>query len=296
MRSTHPFHSAATRLLALVLGLAGSACHRDEPPNPTTPPPVERPATDDALDEPRAFAPADERQQELYDTAIALLREGHEDRAMTALLALADRTEPHSELRASGVLLLSELYHQQGDTEQALHWLESLRATTPPNAQLEYVIGRTWMDNGQFVEAEDALRRAVRRDPEHVRAYLALGAMLESNGRVADAAEVMLAFEREVYRMGDELADDSTTTERRAQIVERLARGVPDVRLSRALLPGLAPRSGVRSETLRALRDVGTVDALESLQQIADNADDPLAGDAAAVYAHIVSQTTEPAP
>ncbi len=276
--------------------VAGGACHRDEPPEPAAMPPIERSAPDEAMDEPRGFEPADERQQELYDTAVTLLRQGNDDRAMTALLALAERTEPHSELRASGVLLLSELYHQHGETEQALRWLESLRATTPPNAQLEYVIGRTWMTNGQFVEAEDALRRAIRRDPEHVRAYLALGAMLESNGRVADAGEVMLAFEREVYRMGDELAEDATTTERRAQIVERLGRGVPDVRLSRALLAGLSPRSGVRSQTLDALRDVGTVDALETLQQIADDADDPIAADAAEVYAHIVSQTTEPAP
>lgn len=253
-------------------------------------------ASSEDTDEPLAFEPASETQEELYATAFASLQAGNDDLALTALIALAEAESPHSEVRASGVLLLSELYHQRGETERALRWLESLRATTPPNAQLEYVIGRTWMDNGQYVEAEDALRRAIRRDPEHVRAYLALGSMLESNGRVDDAGEIMLAFEREVYRMGDELAADQTSIERRADIVARLARGVPDVRLSRALLAGLAPRSGVRAEALAALRVVGTVDALASLDAIANDADDPLASEARAVYEHIVSQTTEAEP
>lgn len=209
------------------------------------------------------FSEPTPRQTELRETAIAALQYGQLDTSITALLALRD-TEPMSEVKASGLLLLSELYFQQERIDDSLAVLEALRPASPPQGQLEYLLGRTYHRLSRAMEAEDAWRRAIRLEPDFLRSYVALADVLRSAGRTPDAEEVQLAYERQVQLLSGRVGEGPD--EERIAAIEALAQAVPDERVSRAIVPALQSSNPMLKVTAAmALAEVGTASALEPM-------------------------------
>lgn len=211
------------------------------------------------------FADDTPRQIELRDTALSLLELNQTDMAITALLSLRDEG-PMSEARASGMLLLSELYYQAERVEDALQVLEALRPQSPPQGKLEYLLGRTYRRVDRLVESEDALRRAVRLEPDFLRSYLALIAMLNDLGRQTDASEVELALERQIQLLSGRALEG--TEDERVAAIESLGQAFSDERLTRALVPVLSdPNPVLVMAAATSLWHVGTPSALPAMRE-----------------------------
>jgi len=226
----------------------------------------------------RTFEEPTSRQEELFARAVDALQHGDEDDAILALLTLGE-TGSRSEIRATGLLALSELYFQSNRIEASIDVLQDVRATSPSSPDLEYVLAAAFMRADRPMEAEDAYRRAIRLSADHLRSYVALASLLARNGRHEDADEVMLAFERHVYRIGDRIASASDPVDRVAA-VSLLNIGFHDARLTRAALRAL-PHDDVRVQLVVAetLRDVGTIEALGPLRSLHGLATEPTVGD-----------------
>ena len=247
----------------------GPQTSSDEPQQELAPEPVDEPAGP----RPTTFGDATPRQEELRGMAILALESGDIDTAVTALISMSD-TEPMSELKASSMLLLSELYIEEGQVSRAMEVLLGLRQDAPEFAELEFIIGRTFMEQGALPDAEEAFRNAIRLNPDFLRSYVSLGSMLASQDNADEAAEIFLAYERVVYRMADVLESDAPVDEK-LLVIDQLSLSLPDDRLSRALERALDDDSlAVRAAAVTALGYVGTLDAVPALEaMLRDRAD-----------------------
>ncbi len=209
------------------------------------------------------FEPETPRQLELRSVAQGALRENDLDTAITALLALRD-AEPMSETRAMGMLLLSEIYTSQGRHDDALAVLEALRPASPPQAQLEYLLGRAYLRAERLIEAEDALRRAIRLDPDFLRPWDLLAQVLRDAGRTVDAEEIELGWERRVQLLGDQALNGDV--EERLEAIEALGQSAPHPRLERALLAALdSPEPLLQVAAAFSLVEAGSEQAIAPL-------------------------------
>jgi tetratricopeptide (TPR) repeat protein len=266
--------TGAVALFALAATVAVSACRSSETPASVAPP-VAPATSDEATTEASGtavpgmladrFADDTPRQIELRDTALSLLELNQIDMAITALLSLRDEG-PMSEARASGMLLLSELYYQADRVDDALEVLEALRPASPPQGKLEYLLGRTYRRVDRLVESEDALRRAVRLEPDFLRSYLALIAMLNDLGRQSDASEIELALERQIQLLAGRALEG--TEDERVAAIEALGQAFADERLTRALVPVLSdPNPVLVVAAATSLWHVGTPSALPAMRE-----------------------------
>ena len=228
---------------------------------------VETSTETSVVNRPTEFVSNTAEQETFRGLAFQALDVGDIDTAMTALLALRDTSE-QSELRASGVLLLSELYNVQGQSSEAIELLLDLRTTAPPFGELEFILGRTYMETGLNGEAEVAFREAMRLQPSFLRTYLAHGGLLASVGRSEEAAEIFALYEQQVQTMAETL-ESEVSVEAKLQVIDQLGLSLPDDRLSAALGVALNDESlAIQAAAVVALAEVGTVEAIEALSAL----------------------------
>lgn len=237
---------------------------------------------------PLRFADSSDEQIAMRQAAIDALEAGDEDVALTALLALV-RSDPPSEVRAIGGLLLAQLYHRRDEIDRSLEVLEDLRRTAPPSAEFSFVYGTTLVDADRPADAAIALLRATRLDPEYVRAYPTLAALQASLGQEDEARGTLLSLERQFVRFAREL-ETGPPLERKLQILRRLRVGYPHADAARAAAIGLTDaHEEVVNEALRTLERVGTVDVDAALERLAES-ESPLAERAAEVRRSIATR------
>lgn len=213
------------------------------------------------------------QQRDLLAEGVSAWQRGAEDAAIAALSALRD-TETPSQERIDGTRLLGEIHYAAGRYDAAIDALLELRASAPPDARSEYVLGRAFVGAQMLVEAEDALRRAIRIDPAWIRGYVALQSLLLDVGRVEDAEAVVVSLERELYRMAGQL-DGDTPRDRRAELVAALGEGVQDPRVARILTHALDDSDdGIRAAACDALAVVGGPQVESALQRVVDSDED----------------------
>ena len=73
------------------------------------------------------------------------------------------------------------------DYRDAIHWLSRAVAIDPLNSEAWYYLGRAQMNQGHFVEAEQAFTRVLELSPRDVKAENNLGLVYEAQNRNADA-------------------------------------------------------------------------------------------------------------
>jgi len=216
------------------------------------------------------FAPASEGQNELFELAADAMRAGRQDAAITALLTLSETTEP-SEVRGRGMLLLAAVYLEQERHDQVMRVLNSLRASAPPMAQLEYMLGLSHEGMRDIPAATTSLRNATRIDSAYLPPYIELARVFQEHDRPADAEEISILFERQVARMGEEL-DSAASRAEKQTVLERLAEVQPDERVSRAAARGVDDDDEqVALYALAALVQIGTPSAVPALRTIVEN-------------------------
>lgn len=210
-------------------------------------------------------------QHTLYQEARAALQSDDEAGALKALQALYE-TETHSALKRDGLLLYASLLERRGQITEAVAMLEGLVPHIPPSGDVFLVLARLQQANGQLDEAERSLRDATRSSPELLRAWVALGQLLEEQNDQDAADDAMLHYEREVYRLGWKI-ERGDTLEQRLEAVAQLRIALPDPRVSRILARALKNDAfDVQSAALDALENVGTKNALDAIDEYRNNA------------------------
>jgi tetratricopeptide (TPR) repeat protein len=220
------------------------------------------------------FAEPTAWQQELQEGAWEFLQTGSTDLGMTALLALAD-SEPGSEVRANGMLVLAQLYLDEGRPADALAVLERLASWAPPMVTLEYLMGLIHAEQGDAAQAIERFRRTVRIDADWLPAWLALEEQLRLQERPDEAAEIRVQIERQIQRMGESLGQALAPDAKRVLIRHlSVIEGRDDV--SRALVRALEDDAdAVVEDALMALATAGTQSALPALQALESRARTP---------------------
>jgi tetratricopeptide (TPR) repeat protein len=219
-----------------------------------------------------AFATASPRQEELQKLAFQALQSNNRDAATAALLGIAE-TEPLSELKAVSMLMLSELYSEEGKKDQALSTLLDLRKKAPAYAQLEFVLGSLYLELKKFPESEEALKRAIQIQADFLPAYASLQKNYTETNRPKDAQEMAVRFERQAAAVGEKL-NSTIPDEEKIQVIQSLAFAGTSAAVSRALLQALDDKAvDVRGNAAAALAQVGTEEAIPQLvamQQLAE--------------------------
>ena len=230
-----------------------------------------------------AFAAPTPRQQELQQIAFQALQANNRDSATAALLGIAE-TEPLSELKAVSMLMLSEIYAEEGNKDKALSTLLDLRKKAPAYAQLEFVLGSLYLELKKFPESEESLKRAIQIQADFLPAYASLQKNYTETNRPKEAQEMQVRFERQAAAVGEKL-NSTIPDEQKIQVIQSLAFAGTSAPVTRALMQALDDKSvDVRGNATAALAQVGTEEAIpqilamkqlaemEQLKQVADMA------------------------
>lgn len=132
----------------------------------------------------------------LLNLASALGRSGGES-FVRLYLQYALALRPQSD---AVIMQLASLDEQQDDPEGAIEHYESIGAESPWQPVVQLQIGLNLADLERHDEAIDHLKAALERDPEELRAYLALGGVYSSQKDFRSAAEV---YERAVEHIDE---------------------------------------------------------------------------------------------
>lgn len=209
--------------------------------------------------------PATQDQQDLYNGARLALISGNQEDAFTLLQKLRETSELSS-VKRDGVLIYAELLEQRDRLPEAVTLLRDFAAQIPPNGDVFFVLARMHLRRGEVAEAERALRDATRAAPELLRAWIALAELLEERGQRDEADEIMLRYEREVYRLG-RVIERGATLEQRIAAIGQLRVAMPDPRISRLLAAALQNDAfDVQGAALSALEFVGTSNAVQAIE------------------------------
>lgn len=221
-----------------------------------------------------AFATASPRQEELQKLAFQALQSNNRDAATAALLGIAE-TEPLSELKAVSMLMLSELYSEEGKKDQALSTLLDLRKKAPAYAQLEFVLGSLYLELKKFPESEEALKRAIQIQADFLPAYASLQKNYTETNRPKDAQEMAVRFERQAAAVGEKL-NSAIPDPEKIQVIQSLAFAGTSAPVTQALLQALDDKAvDVRGNAAAALAQVGTEEAIPQLVAMAQLAEIP---------------------
>ena len=221
-----------------------------------------------------AFAKASPRQEELQKLAFQALQSNNKDAATAALLGIAE-TEPLSELKAVSMLMLSELYSEEGNKDKALSTLLDLRKKTPAYAQLEFVLGSLYLEMKKYPESEEALKRAIQIQADFLPAYASLQKNYAETNRPKDAQEMAVRFERQAAAVGEKLNSAIPDAEK-IQVIQSLAFAGTSAPVTRALMQALDDKAvDVRGNAAAALAQVGTEEAIPQLVAMAQLAEIP---------------------
>ena len=88
---------------------------------------------------------------------------------------------------AEDLRLVAMDYVLLNDYPDAIHWLDRALAADPNNAEAWYALGRSHMEQGDFVAAERDLRRTLALTPANPKALNNLGLSLEAQNRPDEA-------------------------------------------------------------------------------------------------------------
>lgn len=211
-----------------------------------------------------AFAPPTPRQQELQQIAFQALQANNRDAATAALLGIAD-TEPLSELKAVSMLMLSEIYAEEGNKDKALTTLLDLRKKTPAYAQLEFVLGSLYLEMKKYPESEESLKRAIQIQADFLPAYASLQKNYNETNRTTEAQEMGVRFERQAAAVGEKL-NSTIPDDQKIQVIQSLAFAGTSPAVTRALMQALDDKAvDVRGNAAAALAQVGTEEAIPQL-------------------------------
>lgn len=211
-----------------------------------------------------AFAPPTPRQQELQQIAFQALQANNRDAATAALLGIAD-TEPLSELKAVSMLMLSEIYAEEGNKDKALTTLLDLRKKTPAYAQLEFVLGSLYLEMKKYPESEESLKRAIQIQADFLPAYASLQKNYNETNRTTEAQEMGVRFERQAAAVGEKL-NSTIPDDQKIQVIQSLAFAGNSPAVTRALMQALDDKAvDVRGNAAAALAQVGTEEAIPQL-------------------------------
>lgn len=209
-----------------------------------------------------------ELQVELLQGARAALMNGNTEEAFDLLARLRTTDTISYELR-DGTLLFAELLEARGRQSEALRVLSEFAMHIPPDGDVLYVLGRMYLRAGDLREAERALRDATRAAPELLRGWIALAELLEDTQRADEAEEIMVHYERHLYRLAS-MIERSSTQEERIAAIHQFRVALPDPRISRILARALRNDSiDVQHAALMALEHVGTKNAMAALEAYA---------------------------
>jgi Flp pilus assembly protein TadD len=221
------------------------------------------------------FAATTMRQEELRGIAMSSIQSGDNNRAIAALISLMETPEM-SELKASGMLLLAELYHNEGNSDRALAILQDLIAHAPPMAEFEFMLGRTLAELDRGDDAVEHLREAIELNPEFLQSYLLLGSVLVQQGHQDEAAPIYAHYETALSGLLARLQDTSLPLQDRLDVADTLATANPDARITQVLLGLLQGDDVVMQATaIQLLARLGTNDAVPALVAFAGQTSHP---------------------
>jgi tetratricopeptide (TPR) repeat protein len=187
----------------------------------------------DARVAPLLSSRADGAAEILYNMGAALNRSGGE--AFVKLFfqyALALRPNDDSVL-----LQLGSIAETQNDSELAITYFERIADDSPLKEVAELQLGLNLADLKRHDEAVTHLENVLRKKPDDIRAYLALGGVYASDKNYAEAAKV---YERAVERIKEPTKADWNVFYQRGIAYERLKewdKAEPNFRKSLELFP-----------------------------------------------------------
>lgn len=220
------------------------------------------------------FEASTEAQGRALARATALLDDGRRSDAIAQLRELA-ASSPSSIARARGVVLLAESLAADGIDDEAIGLLHDLEEISPPWGPLYFSLARIHLRLGDREAAENALRDAIHADPTLLRAYVGLASLLDEQGEDGKADLVMLQYEREIYRLAEQI-DKSMSVNEQLELIEILSQATPDRRISRIIARALqSDAQRVQLRALDALERIGTDNALPALRALRDSSNDP---------------------
>ena len=216
------------------------------------------------------YVPASQTQTELYERARAAWAAGDRGATLAAIEPLM-QTPQASREKVYGAILYAELLALDGRAADAIALLDQVALETPPNGDVYFLMARVYLDSGQLEQAIEALRNATRAAPDLLRAWIALSALLAEGGATDEAEEIMIHYEREVYRLGHVL-DSPAPVDEKLDVIAALHLAVPDPRISRILARTLNNDAiEVQRAALEALAEVGTRNAAPALQRMRES-------------------------
>jgi tetratricopeptide (TPR) repeat protein len=141
-------------------------------------------------------------KQALWDLALLYSRTNRRDQALESLGRLAALAEDREE-RASCCLAMGQVAEQTRNFEAAVGFYREARALNPETVEARYLIhnnlGYSLIQLGRSEEAEPLLEAAIAIDPSRPNAFKNLGLAMQSQGRIAEAADYfVLATEANV--------------------------------------------------------------------------------------------------
>jgi tetratricopeptide (TPR) repeat protein len=192
-----------------------------------------------------------EDQAVAYLLGMALLKEGHVDRAQRVIDRILSQDTPQSRL------LLATMSAAAGDCSRALQELDRARDLGPPLPSEGFLRGQCLMEENDWAGAVQAFRDEVAVDPNHFEAQLLLGTLLREEGH---AEEALVHLERAARLRPDHVSVDFglgcalADLGRDAEAVGHLERAVeksPDDMKARVQLAGVYFRLGRTEDAAR---------------------------------------------
>ncbi len=232
-------------------------------------------ATPDSESPPVGFENSSPRQEELRGIAQIALQSGDLNLAIAASIALMETAEK-SGLRASGLILLAELYYQEGNGLRGIEILEQTIAESPPVAEFHFTLGRMLGELQRFAEAETQLRRAIELRPELLQSYIYLGSTLIAAGRADEAGPVYAQYEAALAEMLRLVASAEAPMDLRLSIMELLTLANPDDSITATMVALLgSPELPISATAVQVLGVIGTAEAVPALQSFSQQTGQP---------------------
>lgn len=124
-----------------------------------------------------------EEQATAYRKALALYEEGKYVEAAQKLVQASSQNQAD----AKAMALLARVYANQGQLSQALEWCEKAIAADKLNAGFHYLCAIILLEQGAWEGAKLELKRALYLDQEFALAHVALGNLVQRQGKVKQA-------------------------------------------------------------------------------------------------------------
>ncbi len=139
----------------------------------------------------RATQLSDENAEAENDLAVLLYMQGRNQEAQEMLQAAIRKQPDH----VDALLNLGLVHFEQEEYEQAVPFFEKVVQTEPQSSHFRH-LGIAHVRCGRAEEGVDALRHAVREDPEDADAWMALSETFQARGELSEAIEAARRVEK----------------------------------------------------------------------------------------------------